>query len=71
MKMAVNFGYFQISISDLLAIISKLISGDNAESQAFALYIRSLFIRQHRSYCEFNEEYGGTNNFDTDDNEEE
>jgi hypothetical protein len=56
MKMAVNFGYFQISISDLLAIISKLMSGDNAESQAFALYIRSLFIRQHRSYEEFKED---------------
>jgi hypothetical protein len=70
MKMAVNFGYLQISISDLLAIISKLMSGDNSESQAFALYIRSLFIRQHRSYSEFDDEYG-TNNFDTDDNEEE
>jgi hypothetical protein len=70
MKMAVNFGYLQISISDLLAIISKLMSGDNSESQAFAVYIRSLFIRQHRSYNEFDDEYG-TNNFDTGDNEEE
>jgi hypothetical protein len=70
MKMAVNFGYLQISISDLLAIISKLMSGDNSESQAFAVYIRSLFIRQHRSYSEFDDEYG-INNFDTDNNEEE
>lgn len=68
MKMAVNFGYLQISVSDLLAIISKLMSGDNAESQAFAVYIRSLFIRQHRSYGEFNEEEYEEQKYDEEDN---
>ena len=71
MKMAVNFGYFQISISDLLAIISKLMSGDNAESQAFALYIRSLFIRQHRSYGEFNGEEYEERKYDEEYNDDE
>jgi hypothetical protein len=57
MKMAVNLGYLQLSISDALAIISKLMSADNAESYALAKLIGSFFLTsEDRSYGEFKEE---------------
>jgi hypothetical protein len=57
MKMVVNLGYLQLSISDVLAIISKLMSADNAESYALAKLIGSFFLtREDRSYGEFKED---------------